>query len=152
MKAYILSIVGAVLLSAVVSMIVPDGKMGKLIRGVGKLIVVLFLIVPVINVFTGETPILPYADLNLDESYLETSAALAGERDEARISGYLFETYSVSADVTVLRLNDGSYRLKKILITITDFGIIEEGEHIDIMTQIKSALRSKYDCEVEVTA
>ena len=38
MKAYILSIAGVVLLSAVITIIAPSGKMGKFLRGAVKLV------------------------------------------------------------------------------------------------------------------
>ena len=48
MKAYILSIAGAVLLSAVITIISPSGKMGKFIKGTSKLLILVIMLAPVI--------------------------------------------------------------------------------------------------------
>ena len=49
MKAYILAIAGAVLLSAVVAVIAPSGKMGKFVRGITKLFILLVMLSPLVS-------------------------------------------------------------------------------------------------------
>ena len=53
MQAYILSVAGAVLLSAVVSLILPEGKLSPLIRGMTKLITLVLLVSPLISLLRG---------------------------------------------------------------------------------------------------
>lgn len=151
MKSYVLSIVGAVLLSAVMSMIIPNGKIGKHIQGVGKLLVVLFLISPIITFIHDRTFSFQEGDLKYDQSYLETSAVLASEREAERIKIRIEEEYSIEIQVAVTRSADGSYRLEKILVKVVDFGINDLKNHIDIMTQMQNELRLEYACEIEVT-
>lgn len=75
MSAYILSICGAVILSALVTIIMPEGKIGKFINGVLKILCVFIMLVPLVNwvsdlKFEGkgegnET------EVSLDEDYLD---------------------------------------------------------------------------------
>ncbi len=153
MKAYILGIAGAVLLSAVVSVIAPNGQMGKFVKGGMKLVVLIVLVSPFITFFIkGEIPFLSEdKTISADTVYLETCEKLIKERDEAAIVTLLKEEYGVGAEVRVEYSDKNFAARKKISVKIKDFGIYAEDEHIDIMKKITAALREQYGCDAEVS-
>ena len=55
MNEYLLSIVGTVLLSAILTAILPDGKTSGLIKGVTRLACTLVIISPIVTLFQSET-------------------------------------------------------------------------------------------------
>ena len=151
MKAYILSIAGIVLLSAVVTMIAPSGKMGKFVRGTTKLLILLVMLSPIISWIQGKTDLsLSSSGFQTDEAYLERCISLMEEGDARAISEYLLSEYEVTAEIVAARDTD-CFRLQKIVVKIVDFGIIGQDGHINIMTRIREDLKSRYDCEVEVS-
>lgn len=153
MKVYVLAIAGAVLLSAVVSIVAPEGKMGKFVKGGMKLVVLIVLVAPFVTFFVkGELPsFTDRSSIAADESYLETCGKLLKESDERAILSYLKENYGVTADVLLEYSDDRFAVRKKICVKIKDFGIYPEDEHIDIMKKITAALRERYGCDTEVS-
>ena len=97
MKAYILSIAGAVLLSAVITIISPSGKMGKFIKGTSKLLILVIMLAPVISVFSGKSISLESGTVGTDTGYLESCAKILEERDEESIRVYLLEEFACRA-------------------------------------------------------
>ena len=57
----------------------------------------------------------------------------------------------MTAEVQVNRRADGEFSYEKILIKITDFGIIGQDEHIHISEEIEKMLEARYSCDAEVT-
>ena len=64
MKAYLLSAVGVIFLSVVISLLVPEGKLKKSVTFIMRLICILVLIQPVTGIFK-----LP--DVSQDTGYLD---------------------------------------------------------------------------------
>lgn len=152
MKAYILSIAGAVLFSAVVCIILPEGKMGKFIKGGLKLVVLLVLVAPFVSFFSeGKYRFSNDGQISLDGNYLETCTVMITRAEEREIGAFLKEKYGVESKVVVSYSADGTFTRKKISLTIVDFGIYEEDEHIDIMKKIANEVESSYGCETEVS-
>lgn len=154
MKAYVLSIAGVVLLSAVLSIVVPSGKMGKFIKGGMKLAVLLVLVSPFVTFFIkGEFPI--FSDdtdkIVVDAGYLSASRSLMARSDERQIDALLREEFGVEGQTTVFYSEEDVAARKKITVKIRDFGIYGEDEHINIMSKIEERLQKVYACEVEVS-
>ena len=151
MKAYILSIAGIVLLSAVVSMIAPSGKMGKFVRGTTKLLILLVMLSPIISWIEGKTELsLSSSAIDTDEAYLERCITLMEEGDARNIAAYLLSEYGVEAEISTERVLD-DFRLQKITVKVNDFGIIGQDGHINIMTRIEDDLKARYGCEVAIS-
>jgi len=151
MKAYILSIAGVVLITAVISMIVPQGKTGKFIKGIGKLLILSVMVSPFVLLFTKNKDFsLESGMIETDNAYLVHCAEILSERDEAEIKAYLREEFSVESQTSVKRGTGAGFPREKIEVKITDFGIIGQDEHIYMIGQIQSALQTKYNCEAEV--
>lgn len=151
MKAYILSIAGAVLLSAVVTAIAPNGKMGKFIKGTLKLLVLTVMLAPMITWTGTKSFSFQSGAIGSDEGYLSACAELMEEADEREISVLLQEEYGVQSTIKSKREQKEGFSVKKITVKITDFGINEGDKHIDIIGKIQGALEKKYGCPAEVS-
>ncbi len=151
MKAYILSIAGIVLLTALITIVAPGGKVGKFLKGVTKPVILLVMLAPLATLFTGNGTELSAADLPEDKDYLAFCAEELAASDEAAIGRYLQETYGICAQVDVSRSAEAGFPCKKISVNITDFGIIGQDEHIHISEEVVRVLEERYGCEAEVT-
>lgn len=152
MRAYVLSIAGIVLVIAAISIISPSGKMGKFVKGMGRLFILVVMVAPFASYFTKvESPVFQAEEIQTDEDYLLYCAKKLSEKDEAEISSYLNETYSVIADVTAYRSVKSGFPLEKIEAKITDYGIIGQGGHIDKAESVRRALEERYGCEAVVS-
>ncbi len=149
MKGYILSIAGVILISAVIAIIAPGGKMGKFVKSMTRLFIFVVLITPFVRFVKDPNTALPSAEIALDEGYFKTYTAMLSRSEEEEIEAMLAEEYGISAEVTVARSQeDLSY--KKIAVVVTDFGINGEEGHIDILSAVKERLSARYNCDVEV--
>ncbi len=151
MKAYILSIAGVILLSAVISVIAPSGKTGKFIKGTVRLFILAVMLAPLFGwVKKGEPPaISENAAISEDEGYLMACAELLATQDEREIEAYLREQFGVEGEVRVERGAEPTFPRKKICITLS--GIIGEDGRIHIMTRVKEGVQQKFGGEVEVS-
>lgn len=150
MQAYLLSVAGAVLLSAVVSILVPEGRLGPVIRGVTKLVTLLLLVSPVISLLRGASFSMEETAFEEDADFLSYCTERVEEHDETSVEAWLLEEYGISAVADVDLAADGSYSAKHVTVTVSDFGIYEGEAHIDISLQIESALSERFGCEAEV--
>ena len=149
MRAYVLSIAGAVLVSAVLSIIAPSGRMGKFVKGMTKLFILVVLITPFVTFFRGDSFIFASGDVGTDEGYLERSALLMSEAEAREIEAKLKEEYGIGANVHVTRGTD--FVRLKIVVNIYDFGIFGQDEHIDIVAKVQAYLKDLYGCDAEVS-
>lgn len=152
MKAYVLSIAGIVLVIAAISIISPSGKMGKFIKGTGRLFILVVMVAPFATLFGDKKDSLFLTEeISTDESYLVRCAEILSEEDEKEISAYLNETFSITAEVKVFRSDTTGFPREKIEAKITDFGIIGQGGHIDKTEDVQKALEERYGCEAVVS-
>ncbi|MDE6059394.1 MAG: stage III sporulation protein AF [Clostridia bacterium] len=150
MKEYVLAIAGVVLLSAVVSIIAPSGKMGKFIKGAMRLAILVVLISPFAKWIGGGELSFSTAKIGEDGAYLSFCAERLSEEDEKEIESFLKDEFDVGAEVQVKRKTDAKFSYQKISVKIFDFGIIGQDEHIDTMSRIQETLQAKYGCLTEV--
>ena len=150
MRLYILSIAGVVLISAVISIIAPSGKTGKLVKGMTKFFIIVVLIAPFVSIFRGEGFVFASSEIGEDRAYLERSATLMAEADAREIKAWLSEEYGIKADAVVSR-SPVDFSHVKIVVKIRDFGIFGQDGHIDIVAELETLLRERYGCESEVS-
>ncbi len=150
MKGYILSIAGAVLLSALITILSPSGKMGKFLKGATKLVILFVMVSPLANFLTQGSFDWSAGEIGTDEAYLSYCADLAADGDEEAIAAYLAEEYGIEAAVTVTVRADETFSYEKITVEWENAGIFDRDEHIHISEEIESALKAKYGCEAEV--
>lgn len=150
MKGYILAVAGAILLSAIVSVIAPSGKMGKFVKGAAKLLVLLSLLAPILSIAKGELA-LPVSDVGMDGEYLAKCAQMLAEQDERDIEQMLVSRFSVEGRALVVRTAEAGFPVEKLEVKITDFGIIGQEGHIYTMSRIEETLEKQYGCAAEVS-
>ncbi len=148
MKAYVLSIAGVVLLSAIVTLVLPNGKMGGAIRAGCKLVCLLVLIAPFATLATGKS--LSVQTVLEDGAYLATCQSLAEEGEAGKIELLLNQDYGITTEVRVECEAKSPFSVKKVTVEIVDFGIIASEEHINIMKKVETACKKEYGCEVTV--
>ncbi len=149
MGAYILSIAGVILISAVISIIAPSGKMGKFVKGMTRLFIFVVLIAPFVKLIKSPETVLSDAEIGLDEGYLSAYSSMLSRSEAETVAASLKEEYGVTAEVELLRSPENlSY--EKITVCVTDFGINGEETHIDILSSIAESLYARYGCMTEV--
>ncbi len=147
MKEYVLSIAGVVLITSLLSLLLPKGKLSASIRLAAKLVGLLVLIAPFVKFASGGTGFSP--ELSVD--YLSTCERLAEEGEAGRIKLLVEQDFGVTAEIAVDCMAKSPFSVKKITVTVVDFGIFGQEAHIDIMTKIKRAAIEEYGCEVIVS-
>ena len=152
MRAYVLSIAGIVLVIAAISIIAPGGKMGKFIKGMGRLFILVVMVAPFATFFGGKSgKFFESTEITPDSAYLAHCAQMLSEEDEKEITAYLNEQFSVTAKVQVFRSSERSgFPREKIEAKIIDFGINGQGGHIDRAEDVRKALEKRYGCEAVV--
>lgn len=150
MKAYILTVAGAALLSAVIAILIPGGRMGKFVKGMSRLLVLSIVVTPLIALFTKGEFAFPETDVALDEDYLFSCASMLEEEDEERAEKLLSEQFSLSCEARMERVLGDGFPRKKITVKITDPCIFGQDEHIDMTSKLKRALEEAFCCTAEV--
>ncbi len=113
MTAYLLSIMGTVLLCAVLTAILPEGKTTVVIKGITKLVCILVITAPILHFFQfgieGE-----FSDIFFSESVIQTDgefiqyySEMRMEYTEVALRKELNELYNVQADVRLVWENEG---------------------------------------------
>lgn len=151
MKAYILAVAGAVLLSAAISVLLPSGKMGKFVRGMVQLLVFSIVVAPLVSLIAKkDLSLFPAAQIGTDEGYLTGCAKLLSERDEEEIAAYILAEFSLNADAEVSRGTQDGFPLQKIKVNLSPDGINGQEGHIHIAERLRTALEEKFDCPPEI--
>lgn len=152
MKSYILAIAGVILLTAVITVILPGGKTGKFLKGAMKLVILAVMISPVIGwVKSGKPDFAAPSSLSLDGGYLEACSARLERADEAEIASYILEEFSLDSEVEVVRSDRAPFSREKITVMVETGGIIDSDGHIDIVTCIKEAVEKRFGAQTEVS-
>lgn len=150
MKGYVLAVTGAILLASMISMLLPEGKIGKFLKGICGLMVFSAVVAPLISLFSGRKLALNAGEVGTDEGYLAACAQLLEEQDRRDAEQFLSEQFSLSCTVLSERAASGGFALQKITVKISENGIFGQDEHIDMAERIKSALEERYRCPAEV--
>ncbi len=132
MKAYVLAVAGMALLTAIVSVLIPEKKFGKTINGVLKLCMLLTLVSPIFQYVRQDTPnfLLNESIFGQDTAYINNSYALA-------IKTQIENQYDITIEVNVTF----EEKQKRVTIYIRDFGMNEKEEHINIINQITETVK-----------
>ncbi len=151
MKEYILALAGVILLSAVVAVIAPGGRMGKFVSGITKLLPLFVLVAPLVGLIKGEAPTFEAGgDIAEDVSYFETCQKMLEREDVAAVK-LLVSEFSLRCDAVSERDDAPPFARKKISVAVQTEGIIDADEHIHILTEIKEAVEDAFGCPAEVS-
>ena len=113
MNAYLLSVIGTVLISAVITAIIPEGKTATVIRNVAKLACTVSILAPILNFFkTGDldkggeltqtaTENFSKNSIQTDEAFIQYYCEIRVRETERALEQELAESFGVSAKVTL---------------------------------------------------
>lgn len=137
MKEYILGITGIAMLSAVITMISPSKKTGKVIDGVLKLCMVTAILLPILTVFrqTSENFFSETGITTENTAYINNSYSLAIER-------YVEEEFAVTVRA--------EYGEEKITVYITEGGEIAPELFPELLENIAKGVKELCGKETEV--
>ena len=155
MKSYVLAVAGMAMLTAIISVVMPRKKFAKTIEGILKLCMILTLVAPILGFMRQDTTFF-LSDTGIsavDGAYINNSYALALERE---IEGQFGVTVRAEVEISGKTETDASDAASangetKIRIYIEDFGMNDEEEHINIITQIAETAKKLLETDnVEV--
>lgn len=147
MEKYILGVCGAVIISALVSILLPDGKTGKFINGILKLFCLLVMLLPLFSLVkeyasggageTGQSE--ASADISLDEDFISVFGEKKAEAQERSLQERIGQEYSVTVTVQIgWDFVDYAYTVSNVKIKIENFGMYGNDEHILVISKIRS--------------
>ena len=131
MSGYAMSVIGIILISAILTAVLPSGKTGSVIKGVTRLACVLVIVMPILVFFqSGEWEIdKTFFQGEFSETVIQTDGAFIQYYSEMRVreaedklEEELFKEFSVRANVTLVWETEKSayasyYEDEKIKIT-----------------------------------
>jgi len=155
MSSYILSVCGAVIISALVSIIMPEGKTGKFINGIVKIACVLIMVSPIISwvyKLKGEkSQSVNNIKVDIDDDFLNYFNNVKAEELEKDIKKIIENQYDIEVFVEIdWQISNYAFTLKKVLINIKNFGIYKKDEHIIIIEQIQTIVSDKLKIDKDV--
>ena len=112
MSEYLLSLIGVVLLSAILTAIIPEGKTAGLIKSVMRMVCVLAIISPILT-FLGDgalsvsgiknsTSILSETGIQQDSAFIHYYSEMRVTETEKALQEEMFERFSVNCEVELL--------------------------------------------------
>lgn len=161
MNGYLLSVIGTVLLSAILTAIVPEGKTSSAIKGVAKLACVLAIVAPVLEFFQGgsaelggkKTSQLIFSEsvIQTDEEFIKYYSEMRIRETEKTLEAELVEKYGVETSITLewtreRETVDGRYESDTIRITRIRIRIDDETQEVGQM--IADYVKKNYCSEV----
>ena len=159
MKEWIMSIVGAIVLTILIEVLMSDGEMKKYVKGITSLIVLAIIISPLPNLFSKES-IYQNFDVNMvvDEvgddinyTFLEETKQKQMENLNQACLILLNEKGITNVIITPTCANeDNEFEMEKILIDCTNLVIKEGFENIDIKDTIISIVTSVYKVKNDI--
>ena len=154
MKAYILSVCGAVIISSLAVILLPEGRMGKFINGILKLFCLLIMLIPLFSLLRDFS--MPDQDENtsgivLDENFIDYFYSQQASQEEEWLAELMKEEFSVSADVQIEWDSvEYAYERSKVNVKIENFGMHGDDEHILIISEIKARIAEVLQISSEV--
>ena len=101
---YLLSVVGTILLGAVLTAIIPEGKTAGIVRSMTKLVCLLVIISPILSYLSSEKAVgkeknFTQSVIQTDESFIQYYSELRVEQAEKAIAEALKQEFSVDCGV-----------------------------------------------------
>ena len=110
MSAYVLSVIGTILLCAILTAVLPDGKASSVVKGVARLACVISIVTPVLHFFQSGEWLIGASIFQEDfsESVIQTDGVFIQYYSEMRVreaqdclEEALLKEFSVRADVEI---------------------------------------------------
>jgi hypothetical protein len=152
-SSYILSIAGIVILGVLITVIMPDGQMGKYVNNIFALIVVFVIVSPIpsiLNYDMDTSAILTGAGIEIDQNfiYLVNSQTLA--QLEGAIEYLLKDANILGVDVIIsANIFTSPFIVQKVTVDLQNLVINPSNQHINIYSKIKEIILNNIDVEEE---
>ena len=156
MKEWILSIGVVILLTSIVGLILPEGKIGKYIKCFFSFIILLVLLTPLLN------KEVIYSDFLINENEIQLQENYLNYVYSKKIDTYkkyiqeIFDKNGISdidsSDITLISStkNNGEIIIEQIVIELNNKVIYSDIEHINIIEKIENNIKNIFENEVEV--
>ena len=165
MNAYLLSVIGTVLISAVLTAIIPNGKTATVIRGVAKLACVVAIVSPVLQFFqTGKLGTeggensknnsgnFQQIGIQADEEFIQYYCEIRVRETERALETELKEEFDAETQVVLqweLQKENVENRYLSEEIFIEEIQILWKGERDESMQKtVCEYVENRYGCEV----
>lgn len=130
MREYILTAAGVIFLTVLVSFILPEGKLNKIINFVMRIICIFVLIRPVTNLFqfsSQETAIVDY-------DYI---CSVYSDSQSQQLERLIYENYGLESEcIVAISYSDGTLSEDGVTVFINDF--VEEQTKLEIYEYLES--------------
>lgn len=147
MKTWIISITAAVIITTIISFILPEGKMGKYIKSIFSLLIVFTIIKPIIyikntdfsfqNFFIQDNFELQYGFIN----YISEEKMVEQEKYCIKILEEIGVKNS-NIDINYCLDDDLNITIELVYVDLKNSVINSDKEHIDIVKEIKQKISS----------
>ncbi len=155
MTNYLLSITGIVLISTVLTNILPIGKTSVLIKNILRLCAYLAVLSPVFDFVNSDLTkngkffenYFSESVIKTDEKYIEYCSKKSINETERLIEKQLKEEYLIDTNVTLVVKNESekdSFKIEKIIVGINDISSEKQG-------QIKNDFKKEFSVDIEFT-
>ena len=147
MQAYIWAVCGAVIISALAAILLPEGKIGKCINGILKLFCLAVMIAPLfalVEQFIGNPPQGggESAEAELDDDFIEYMFARRAEEEAKALDELLEEEFKIAVSTEILwDYAEYAYNVTEVSIKIENFGMYGNDEHIIIIGRVENRTR-----------
>lgn len=159
MNAYVLSVIGTVIFSAVLICMIPEGKTASLIKGVAKTACVAVIVAPILHFFhTGDIPsffykntqgIFSQSGIETDSEFIQYYSEMRVRQTQERMQTELFEKYEVRVRVSlewVRKEKDGNEEIYITKIKVSDMEMQPEEKK----NEVREYLSQTYCSEVQI--
>ena len=163
MSAYVFSVIGVVLLSAVLSCIIPEGKTSGIIKGVAKMACIAVIVSPILQFFqSGKNPALLYKNsqeifsqsgIETDEAFIQYYSEMRIAQTQTLLQDEVLQKFGVRTGISLewirkekenLKLSSDEIYITKIMVT----GMEKESE--TLKNTVKEYLTKNYCSEVQI--
>ena len=153
MKDWIISIVSVVLITSIVCLILPQGKMGKFVKNIFSILTMLVIIKPLIYLKNGNFNFEQFAgsDIVIQADFLNYIYQKRVD-EQTKICLKIIEENGVkNAKVDInFEIENQDIKIKLVQINLQDSVIISDKGHIDIKEEIVAEVSSYLLVEKEV--
>ena len=163
MNGYVLTVMGTVLLSAILTILVPEGKTSGIIKGVTKLACLIVIISPIpqflknerfFDVIRGESvenneAFFEENGITTDKSFIQYYCKWRVEETQTALENELSEKFAVKVAVTIVWKFDNAVDVNGI--KITKIKIKTQGDvNQEMKSKITEYVRKTYCSEVQI--
>ena len=153
MSEYLLSVIGIVFISALLSAVTPDGKTASVIKGATRLCCLVVILSPIVNFFVkkgGEEEKIfsvfsKESVIQTDESFIDYCSKIRIENAQTLLTKEIDERYGVEIDAKIEWSYQGEeIKIERILLQFTS------GENESLQEEIVREISLKYGSKVEI--